>query len=131
MPFTDLAVLLLVLAPSLCACHGGLCAPCEACGCCCPRNRMRLGLVDEYQLVQFVLGFKGTQFLTTGVATGLAGAVAYNLCVHGGEPAREVATGRSGVPLPKCGRKRLPSRLPRSTGAPSHQLTVFFFLMRV
>ena len=36
---------------------------------------------DEAQLVQFVLGFKGFQFVTTGILPGLVGVVLYVRCV--------------------------------------------------
>ena len=86
-----LVVLLLVLAPSLCACHGGAVAPCEACGCCCPRRRLRLGLVDEYQLVQFILGFKGTQPVEA-----FRGALSHAFRVGGHGPAQGPSTPQIG-----------------------------------
>jgi len=41
---------------------------------------------DEYQLVQYILAFKGTQFISSGVAMACVAAIKYYLCVHpGGE----------------------------------------------
>merc|ERR1712178_531330 len=37
---------------------------------------------DEYQLVQYILAFKGTQFISSGVAMACLTAVKYYLCVH-------------------------------------------------
>jgi len=39
---------------------------------------------DEYQLVQYILAFKGTQFLSSGLAMAVVAAVKYWLCVHPG-----------------------------------------------
>jgi len=40
---------------------------------------------DEYQVVQYILGFKGTQFLSSGVSMAFLAAIKYYLCVkpHG------------------------------------------------
>mmetsp|Transcript_63397 Transcript_63397/g.163120 ORF Transcript_63397/g.163120 Transcript_63397/m.163120 type:complete len:453 (-) Transcript_63397:87-1445(-) len=48
---------------------------------------MLLGMpADEYQLVGYIIGFKGTQFISSGVVQAIGAAVRYYLCVHpGGE----------------------------------------------
>jgi len=38
------------------------------------------GAPDEYQLISFILTFKGTQFFTTGVILGFLGAMQYYMC---------------------------------------------------
>jgi hypothetical protein len=38
------------------------------------------GPPDEFQLINFILIFKGTQFFTTGVLTGYVGALSYYFC---------------------------------------------------
>jgi hypothetical protein len=37
---------------------------------------------DEYQITQFILTFKGLQFISSGVALGITAAVKYYICVH-------------------------------------------------
>lgn len=37
---------------------------------------------DEYQLLQFILQFKGTQFLTIGLFGAIAGATRYHVCIN-------------------------------------------------
>merc|ERR550532_3428790 len=41
---------------------------------------MHPGPVDEFQLINFILIFKGTQFFTTGVGLGFYGAMQYFSC---------------------------------------------------
>jgi len=43
------------------------------------------GPLDEYQLVQYIMAFKGTQFLCSGVALALSGGIQYYLCVEDDE----------------------------------------------
>jgi len=37
---------------------------------------------DEFQLVQYILQFKGTQFLSSGVGMAIFAAIKYEICVH-------------------------------------------------
>jgi hypothetical protein len=39
---------------------------------------------DEYQMVQYILAFKGTQFISSGVCMAIFAAVKYYLCIHPG-----------------------------------------------
>lgn len=39
---------------------------------------------DEYQLVAYIIGFKGSQFISSGMLQACAAAVRYYLCVHPG-----------------------------------------------
>jgi hypothetical protein len=39
---------------------------------------------DEYQMVQFILAFKGTQFISSGVVMAIVAAIKYYLCVKVG-----------------------------------------------
>mmetsp|Transcript_44130 Transcript_44130/g.116758 ORF Transcript_44130/g.116758 Transcript_44130/m.116758 type:complete len:790 (+) Transcript_44130:117-2486(+) len=48
------------------------------------------GPPDEFQLINFILIFKGTQFFTTGVILGYFGAISYYACyLFGGDDLRE------------------------------------------
>jgi hypothetical protein len=40
---------------------------------------------DEYQLVQYILAFKGTQFISSGICMAVYAAVQYYLCVNPGQ----------------------------------------------
>mmetsp|Transcript_73292 Transcript_73292/g.184656 ORF Transcript_73292/g.184656 Transcript_73292/m.184656 type:complete len:471 (-) Transcript_73292:80-1492(-) len=39
---------------------------------------------DEYQLVTYIIGFKGSQFISSGVIQAIIAAIKYYLCVHPG-----------------------------------------------
>lgn len=39
---------------------------------------------DEYQLVNYILGFKGSQFIANGMIQSLVAAIRYYMCVHPG-----------------------------------------------
>lgn len=38
--------------------------------------------VDEFQLLQFILGFKGIQFISGGIVLAITGAMQYYYCVR-------------------------------------------------
>merc|ERR1719476_578064 len=39
---------------------------------------------DEFQLVSYIIGFKGSQFISSGVIQAVIAAVKYYMCVHPG-----------------------------------------------